>query len=45
MVLVEGVGVRIAASPAPLEVLAADEAGIDVDIGKRHGTQLFKVEV
>jgi len=37
------VGMRL--GPSALEVFAAYEAGINVDVGQGHRTKLFKVEI
>ena len=43
--LVEGVEVGVGLGAATLEVLAAHQAGVDVDVGQADGAQLLKVKI
>ena len=45
MVFVEGMEVSLGVWASPLEVSAAYQAGVNVNVGKCDGTELFKVEV
>jgi hypothetical protein len=42
---IHGVEVGMRRAPAPLEVAAAHETGVDVLVGQRDGTELLKVKV
>lgn len=45
LVLCDGVGVGRAALPPALEILAVDEAGVDVVVAQGHAAQPLKVKV
>lgn len=42
---VKGVEVSVGVLATTLEVLSADETGVDVDVGKGDRTKLLKVEI
>ena len=45
MLFVDGMEIRMRALASALVVLAANETGVDVEIGQRDAAQLFKVKV
>lgn len=44
MILPHRVPIRPTAPPSSLEILAADQTTVDVDVGHRLGAETFKVE-
>lgn len=45
MIVPNSMSIRITTSSAALKELAADQAGIDVDVGERLGADTLKVKV
>ena len=45
VVVVDGVGVGVRGLASALEVFAADQTGVDIDVGERDGAEPLKVKV